>query len=215
MTSFRDMPTFGSSTIRRFATNASEMKKLAARDFEDLLQVRSTISSNKKEKANSCICLSAVSRRSKDCCRSHMIQSSWRSYTEQQSGMRSRNFDGILKALYSILKCLRQSSVSWCESLGIPRSLGLQHLNFQRRQEHDNGAKSPTRERRKQLQVTPLGVNLKSWISSHINGMLWGIMSALSVSLVERMGSQLKWSVIFISTYLIPYNFRPPGRTCS
>ncbi|KAF8156767.1 hypothetical protein B0H34DRAFT_789464 [Crassisporium funariophilum] len=35
---FRDMPTFGSSAIRRFATNASEMKKLAARDFEDLLQ---------------------------------------------------------------------------------------------------------------------------------------------------------------------------------
>jgi hypothetical protein len=38
-TRFRAMPTFGSSTIRRFATNASEMKKLAARDFEDLLQV--------------------------------------------------------------------------------------------------------------------------------------------------------------------------------
>jgi hypothetical protein len=36
---FRAVPTFGSSTIRRFATNASEMKKLAARDFEDLLQV--------------------------------------------------------------------------------------------------------------------------------------------------------------------------------
>jgi hypothetical protein len=38
-TRFRAVPTFGSSTIRRFATNASEMKKLAARDFEDLLQV--------------------------------------------------------------------------------------------------------------------------------------------------------------------------------
>lgn len=38
-TRFRAIPTFGSSTIRRFATNASEMKKLAARDFEDLLQV--------------------------------------------------------------------------------------------------------------------------------------------------------------------------------
>jgi hypothetical protein len=38
-TRFRAMPTFGSSTIRRFGTNASEMKKLAARDFEDLLQV--------------------------------------------------------------------------------------------------------------------------------------------------------------------------------
>ena len=39
MASFRDIPTFGSSTIRCFATNASEMKKLAVRDFEDLLQV--------------------------------------------------------------------------------------------------------------------------------------------------------------------------------
>jgi hypothetical protein len=37
------MPTFGSSTIRRFANNASEMKKLAARDFEDLLQVSDMI----------------------------------------------------------------------------------------------------------------------------------------------------------------------------
>ena len=34
------MPLF-SQTIRRFSDNASEMKKLAARDFEDLLQVGS------------------------------------------------------------------------------------------------------------------------------------------------------------------------------
>ena len=40
---FRQIPTFGSSTIRNFAANASEMKKLAARDFEDLLQVRNNI----------------------------------------------------------------------------------------------------------------------------------------------------------------------------
>jgi hypothetical protein len=33
------MPTFGFDTIRLFANNASEMKKLAARDFEDPLQV--------------------------------------------------------------------------------------------------------------------------------------------------------------------------------
>jgi hypothetical protein len=33
------MPTFGSSTIRRFSENVSEMKKMAARDFEDMLQV--------------------------------------------------------------------------------------------------------------------------------------------------------------------------------
>lgn len=39
---FRLTPTFGNSTIRKFANNASDMKKLAARDFEDLLQVSST-----------------------------------------------------------------------------------------------------------------------------------------------------------------------------
>jgi hypothetical protein len=37
--SFRQIPTFGSSTIRRFANNVCGMKKLAARDFEDILQV--------------------------------------------------------------------------------------------------------------------------------------------------------------------------------
>lgn len=36
---YRAISTFGTSTIRPFANNASEMKKLAARDFEDLLQV--------------------------------------------------------------------------------------------------------------------------------------------------------------------------------
>jgi len=36
---FRDVPTFGRGTIRRFADNVSDMKKLAAQDFEDILQV--------------------------------------------------------------------------------------------------------------------------------------------------------------------------------
>ncbi|KIL62599.1 hypothetical protein M378DRAFT_12683 [Amanita muscaria Koide BX008] len=35
---FRMMPTFGNNTIRRFATNSSEMKRMGARDFEDILQ---------------------------------------------------------------------------------------------------------------------------------------------------------------------------------
>ena len=39
---FRQVPTFGSDTIRRFANNISELKKLAARDFEDILQVSCT-----------------------------------------------------------------------------------------------------------------------------------------------------------------------------
>ena len=36
--SFRQVPTFGETTIRRF-DDVSEMKRLAGHDFEDLLQV--------------------------------------------------------------------------------------------------------------------------------------------------------------------------------
>jgi hypothetical protein len=37
---FRQIPSFGHGVIRKFADNTSEMKRLAARDFEDILQVR-------------------------------------------------------------------------------------------------------------------------------------------------------------------------------
>ena len=37
--SFRQVPAFGETTIRRFEGNVSEMKRLAGHDFEDLLQV--------------------------------------------------------------------------------------------------------------------------------------------------------------------------------
>jgi hypothetical protein len=36
---YHQISTFGHGTIRKFAANSSEMKKMAARDFEDLLQV--------------------------------------------------------------------------------------------------------------------------------------------------------------------------------
>jgi hypothetical protein len=36
---FRDIPSYGNGVIRTFADNTSEMKRLAARDFEDILQV--------------------------------------------------------------------------------------------------------------------------------------------------------------------------------
>jgi hypothetical protein len=35
---FRQVPTFGRDTIRRFAKNTADLKKLAARNFEDILQ---------------------------------------------------------------------------------------------------------------------------------------------------------------------------------
>ena len=36
---FRNVPIFGRGTIRCFVDNISEMKKLAGRDFKDILQV--------------------------------------------------------------------------------------------------------------------------------------------------------------------------------
>ena len=41
--SFRMVPTFGLDTIRKFNNNVSGMKQLAARDFEDILQVCSDL----------------------------------------------------------------------------------------------------------------------------------------------------------------------------
>jgi hypothetical protein len=36
---FRDVPTFGRNTIRRFKNDVSAMQGLAGRDYEDILQV--------------------------------------------------------------------------------------------------------------------------------------------------------------------------------
>jgi hypothetical protein len=38
-TSFRLVPTFGRDTIRRFSRNTSELKRMAAWNYEDILQV--------------------------------------------------------------------------------------------------------------------------------------------------------------------------------
>ena len=36
---YRQVPAYGRATIRQFSENASAMKKMAARNYEDLLQV--------------------------------------------------------------------------------------------------------------------------------------------------------------------------------
>ena len=44
--SYRQVPTFGRDTIRCFRRNTSELKQMATRDFEDLLQVKFIGASN-------------------------------------------------------------------------------------------------------------------------------------------------------------------------
>jgi len=40
---FREIPPFGADGIRRITSNRSELKKMTARDFEDMLQVGGVI----------------------------------------------------------------------------------------------------------------------------------------------------------------------------
>ena len=196
------MPTFGSSTIRRFATNASEMKKLAARDFEDLLQVSLAW---RKRRSSSDFFFSAVSLYLKDYCKSHIIQLSWRYYIEQQNGMHLQNFGYILKVLYSISNGLQRSLGSWRGSLGTPRNLLLRHSNSQRKQRPERGAKSLARARREQRQAMHLGRNPNFWTFTRTNGMHSGTMFVPSVSSVQQMGSQPKSLVNFsLCIWVIP-----------
>lgn len=44
--SMRNLPTFGRDTIRKFCSDVSARKKLAARDYEDFLQVRTCVRSD-------------------------------------------------------------------------------------------------------------------------------------------------------------------------
>ncbi|KAH9177190.1 hypothetical protein EDB89DRAFT_1844940 [Lactarius sanguifluus] len=61
---FHSVPTFGRDTIRKLPGNVSEMSKLAARDYEDILQVSSLTNASVKRDSPT---FSAQYRFSKDC----------------------------------------------------------------------------------------------------------------------------------------------------
>jgi len=66
---FRLVAPFGKETIRRFANNASQMKGLAARNFEDLLQVRQANALHWSWRADSPMSVHAPStQRTSPCC---------------------------------------------------------------------------------------------------------------------------------------------------
>jgi hypothetical protein len=97
LTRFRLVPTFGRSTIRRFSTNASEMKKLAARNYEDLLQVRLASSMPALGPPNRFI--SVPYPFSTACYLNHITKPSPHCCSGLQNGMRWPSFAFILKRL--------------------------------------------------------------------------------------------------------------------
>lgn len=139
--------------------------------------------SKKEERSSSDFFFSAVSLYLKDW-KSHIIQSSWHYYTEQQNGMHLRNFSYILKVLYNISNSLQRSLGSYRGSLGTPYNLLLQYSNSKRKQWHESDAKILARARREYWVVMHLGRNPNFWTSSCTNGMHSGTMFVPSVSLV-------------------------------
>jgi hypothetical protein len=54
------MPTFGRETIRRFSSNVSGLNKMAARDFEDILQVCSYLQVEHESQFTNAVCNTGV-----------------------------------------------------------------------------------------------------------------------------------------------------------
>ena len=60
---FRQVPTFGRDTIRNFGGSVSALKRLAARDFEDILQESSPLQSHQTGQLMAPVVLDAGHRR--------------------------------------------------------------------------------------------------------------------------------------------------------
>ena len=178
------MPTFGSSTIRWFATNASEMKKLAVCNFENLLQVISIIFGEKFEFK---FFFSAVSQHFKDCSRA--IQYNYHDIFIPKSKMTC-----ICKtsATYQEYSTASQTAYNgaWAVNVETTQSTFVMFELPEARNRHQKSGK----RRRKQQHLRR---NSKFWTSSYINNMRLGTMLILSVSLIQQMGSKPKSLVMF------------------
>jgi hypothetical protein len=84
--SFRMLPTFGRDTIRRFTSNTSELKRMAARDYEDILQV-STYHFRTSVENNGTFLGSALSRYLKDYYRNPTTRSFFGYFSPSLTGM--------------------------------------------------------------------------------------------------------------------------------
>jgi len=112
---FRQVPTFGRFTIRRFHNNVSEMKKLAARDFEDILQVRMSVPSMYLVDTGFTL-VSVPSLRSKGFFPNHSMGCCSGYCTKLQNGTHSPNSDCTPTSPWISSRQLRRSSAISCDS---------------------------------------------------------------------------------------------------
>ena len=146
---FRKVPTFGRGTIRRFANNVSEMKKLAGREFEDILQVSrislflspdlSVLSYHLIDSA-SFLCLRVSSLKS-------TTTSCWTSYSNLRHGTGSQNSEFTLTKQLICLQPRRRPSQRQCDSSSRKHVKFLPLWNSQKRLELVDNAQQHSQQR--------------------------------------------------------------------
>jgi hypothetical protein len=149
---YRQVSRFGSDVIRKFSSNSSEQKKMAARDFEDLLQVSTIFYIHNKLKVVSSVQSLFLMVSS----RIHTMIQFKSCYSLAHTGMDLRSFACTLTIHYRSSKKLRQNWEINFDSLLMKLVRLIARLNFLARLRLDCGAKPRTRRVLLQIQRKPV-----------------------------------------------------------
>ena len=146
---YRDIPTFGRDTIRKFVKNVSGMSKLAARDFEDLLQVYQSFA------VTFTVCLWLYSAQFPflmDCLNPATMHSSWTSYLSSPRGMPLPSFVFTPNPQFALSKPRRLDWVLHCKNSSQQFAQNLRLETYRvRKQLEDDGRQPRQRQRHQSL----------------------------------------------------------------
>ena len=143
---FRQIPTFGWFTIRRFHNNVSEMKKLAARNFEDILQVRKHVLSMSISMPT-IILASVLSQCSKAFSLSPSMEFYFGFCTRLQNGTCLLNSDCTLNLHWIFSKQLQRSLAASCDNSVARPQTDLTRWNFLVELMHEKEGHAPLRRK--------------------------------------------------------------------
>ncbi|KAI0263908.1 hypothetical protein BC834DRAFT_970987 [Gloeopeniophorella convolvens] len=127
---YRLVPTFGRGTIRRFAKNASGMKKLAARDFEDLLQCAMPVFEGLFPSPHNEIVLDML-----------FVLSTWHAYAKLRLHSEStlKCMEAVTTALGAIVRRFARTTCKTYKAKDLPREEAARSARRRRRQTGQDG----------------------------------------------------------------------------
>ena len=184
---YRGVPTFGSQTIRRFSTNASEMKKLAARDYEDLLQVLNIRSEYQNTATiHHLLFLSALYRYLKTFCQRLTIKLFLISYFSWALGMLVQSWE-FIPTLPLHFSNRRHAIWVFAWELSRKRSvMNTRHMNYPLRQHRVFGDEQMRLNEEKKLsKMFPRVQESNHLISIHLR-YIWWVTTVVIFSALEQ-----------------------------